>query len=181
MTKVVGVFCTNITCTYTCFSYYRQWNDHVMCTVLHYMAYTCIKHIKHPLSVSDEVNFFIPCLPLPSILPWSHLSISSELKKKKKRKKKEERVLKRALSITSWAFLVCWSLSKQAIVSFYLPLSKVFYVWWDRNDNSFQEIQGVKGALRVGGKRHPLSNNATPFLSEKWIFDLKAGLNDAWN
>lgn len=138
-----------------------------MCPVLDYIAYTCIIGIKHPLSVCGEVNFLVLCLALLSIFPWSHPSISSEQKKKKK-----ERTLKRPLSVTSWAFLVCWSLSKQAIRLLLSPPFKGFYLWRDRNDNIFywasRKYKGRKVCVCVGGGGgHPFSNHATPFLSWK--------------
>lgn len=146
------------------------------------MAYTCIKHIKHPLSVCDEVNFFVLCLPLPSILPWSHLSISWELKKKKEKK---ERTLKRPLSITSCAFLVCWSLSKQAIRILLSSPFKGFYLWQDRNDNVFcwASRKKTRGERCVWGWGSVILFQIIPhlFSPEKRIFDLKAGLNDAPN
>lgn len=136
-----------------------------MCSVLHCMAYTCIKHI---LSVSAMRWTFSSSASLCFLFFLDLTYISSELKKKERKK---ERTLKRPLSITSWAFLVCWSLSKQAIRLLLSPPFKGFYLWLDRNDNifcwAFRKYEGRKVCVRGVGERHPIPNHATAFLSWK--------------
>lgn len=81
-----------------------------------------------------------------------------------KKRKKKERTLKRPLSITSWAFLVCWSLSKQAIRLLLSPYFKGFYLWRERNDNifcwAFRKYKGRKVYMGGWGERHPVQNHA---------------------
>lgn len=111
--------------------------------------------------------------PLPPFAFWSHLSISSELKKKKKEKKEN---LKKALVYHLMSFsclLVPFKTSflSPFIFSFQRFLSLAGHKW-HHILSSFQEIQEAIGVCEGA---------STPFLSWKMYFDLKAGLNDACN